>query len=248
MIHRDKLIGYTDEFLHIDTFNDVCRNGIQVEGKEDISSVVTAVSASERLFAAAIDLDADLIIVHHGLFWKGTPHPFALKGVMRRRIKQLLDHDINLAAYHLPLDAHPIVGNNIQLIKQLSLENPQEVDVGYWGICKEPRTIHDMQNQMKVIGLTPMLFLSYGPEFIHRVAIVSGGASSMIERMTALNADLFISGDTAEPVVRLAEELGIHYCALGHYNSEKLGPIALGNHLSDEFKIPVQFIDIPCPV
>lgn len=248
MIERDTIINHLAQYLNVDSFNDVCRNGIQVEGQSQVSRIVTGVSASKRLFSSAIDTGAEMIIVHHGLFWKGTLHPFALQGVMKRRIKQLLDHDVTLAAYHLPLDAHPIIGNNIQLASFLGMEAPQAIDVGFIGALPAEESLDQIISALTTRGLAPILSLRNGPDRIRRIAIVSGGASSMIEQMASIRADLFITGDAVEPVVRMSEELGIHFCALGHYNSEKPGPMALSRHIESHFGIPAEFIDVPCPV
>ncbi len=248
MIDRDQIINHLAQYLNVDSFTDVCRNGIQVEGRSDIKKIVTGVSASERLFELAIDAGADMIIVHHGLFWKGSSHPFALQGLMKRRVKLLLDHDVTLAAYHLPLDAHPLIGNNIQLASFIGLENPQAIDVGFIGTIPDGQDLDQIISSLATQGIAPVLSLRNGPEIIHRIAIVSGGASSMIERMASIRADLFITGDAVEPVVRMSEELGIHFCALGHYNSEKPGPMALSRHIETQFGIPADFIDVPCPV
>ena len=138
MVHRDEIVKYINDFLNVSEFNDYCVNGLQVEGKQTIDKIVLGVSVSERLFQAAIHEKADMIIVHHGFFWKSDPSPYSLRGIFRQRLALLLKNDINLLGYHLPLDAHPEIGNNARILKRLDMKQLQAVDVGFLGELTSP--------------------------------------------------------------------------------------------------------------
>jgi dinuclear metal center YbgI/SA1388 family protein len=245
-LKRSDVIARLSEYLQIEKFSDYCVNGLQVEGRENISRISTAVSVSERCIREAIRLGSDLLIVHHGMFWKSTQNPFALTGVIRNRLKLLLEADLNLAAYHLPLDAHPEIGNNIQICKALEMNIEGAVDVGWRGTIAE-QSGRQLKEKLAAIMPDAPQHLDFGPNPIRSAAVVSGGASRMIEQMSRLNVDAYISGDFEEPVVRLAEELKIHFFAAGHYNTERFGPLALAGYIKSAFGLEADFIDIPNP-
>ncbi len=247
MVNRDDLLQYVDTLLDCQTFQDYCVNGLQVEGRARVTRIATGVSASMRFFQAALDWGADLLLVHHGLFWKNTPHPFALTGVLRHRVAFLLAQDVNLAAYHLPLDAHPELGNNAQILAYLEAVNLAPIEVGHTGRIDPPRDVPWLMDRLRKASPGPVTHVGGGPELIRTVTVISGGASNLVELVASRGSDAFVTGDLAEQVPRLAEELGIHVFSLGHYNSERLGIMALGHRLQDTFNLPVRFFEVENP-
>ncbi len=248
MVQRNVIIKYVDELLHISEFDDFCVNGMQVEGKDEISKIVLGVSVSKRFFELAIENDADLIIVHHGLFWKNDPSPARLTGIQRERVALLIKNDINLLGYHLPLDAHPELGNNAQIMKRLELDTIAPVDVGFLGKLSNPLPITEFSNLVNGRLETSAQIFPYGPKTVHRVFVMSGGSSRYYDMAAAMGADTFIGGDIKENIVRDLEEVGLNFIHAGHYNTEKFGIQALGQAISDQFNIPCHFIDVPNPV
>lgn len=246
------LVDYCNQSLSVDRFRDYCPNGLQIEGRTEVAQIVSGVTACQALIDAAIEQRADLILVHHGYFWKGEAQP--LVGIKRNRIKALLENDISLLAYHLPLDAHPVWGNNVQLGKRLGIEidaglepdNP--LSIGNLGSLKdEMDAVAFAQHCAQVLQREPLL-ISGGDRPVKRVAWCTGSAERMIEDADAQGADLFISGEISEPVVHYAREAGIHYLSAGHHATERYGVQALGEHLADKFSLGYQFIDIDNPV
>jgi len=244
----DDILNYLNEYLDICNFSDYCVNGLQVEGDPVVTRITTGVSVSERLFKQANNSGSQLIIVHHGLFWKNTPHPLALTGILRDRVKLLLKNDITLAAYHLPLDAHPEIGNNAQIMKSLGIKTMTPTDIGFWGDYPTQITISEFAEKLSAILPDVPSHFNFGNKTIRRIAVISGGASTSIEMISKLGVDVFVSGDITEPVVRTAEELHIHFFSAGHYNTECFGPIELARHLNKKFSIPAEFIDVPNPI
>ncbi len=256
-MQRDELIQYLDQFLESGRFRDYCPNGLQVEGRPEISRIALGVSASAELIERAIAWNADALLVHHGLFWTGDPQ--ALKGWRRRRLALTLGADLNLIAYHLPLDAHPEVGNNAVLARGLGLSNLKPFGqsggqpIGIVGDLPSPQTPETILPHIAslcgypVDRPEPLAFLN-GPPLVRRVAIITGRAGKMIEDAAAAGADLFITGEPEEPAMAWASEMNIHFVAAGHYNTETFGVRALGQHLSDRFGLQTEFISIPNPV
>lgn len=251
-VDRAELVVYCDRLLGSERFRDYCPNGLQVEGRERISRVVSGVTACQALLDGALAWQADLILVHHGYFWKGEAAP--VTGIKRRRLQTLLANDLNLLAYHLPLDAHPELGNNVQLAQRLGIEvqgglepdNP--LSVGNWGLFPQARSLAQVSADIeRALGRKPQI-ISGGEQPIRRVAFCTGAAERMIEQAHALGADLFISGEISEPVVHFAREAGIHYIGAGHHATERYGVQALGEHLARQFGIEHRFIDIDNPV
>ena len=250
-MERDKLVDYLNRFLKIDEFSDLGPNGLQVEGKKEITKIVTGVSACVELFEKAIALNAQAIIVHHGIIWDFERPIY--RGSSKKRVKILLENDLNLLAYHLPLDAHEIVGNNIQIAKQLEL-----MDIEPFGDYKgtaigisgdvEPITSKKFFNRVKTLINENALIFPFGPQKIKTVGIISGGAQKEIKQAVLKGLDVYITGEVSEHIMHLAKEEGIHFIAAGHYATERYGIIALSRHLQSKFKIEVEFIDIPNPV
>jgi dinuclear metal center YbgI/SA1388 family protein len=229
-------------------------NGLQVEGKEDIQRIVTGVSVSRRLFAEAIQRKADAIIVHHGLFWKGDPVPSTLTGLVADRVRDLIKHDINLFGYHGPLDIHPVLGNNAQIAKKLGLHVVNRVRIEEWEgagyVCENPKAVprEGFVESVNTNLDTEALLFGFGSETVHRVLVCSGGCSIYYYVAKENGCDTFFSGEIKESIVRLADEAGLNFIAAGHYNTEKWGIIALGDHLREKFGLDVDWVDIPNPV
>ena len=252
MITRTELLAYIDEILEPGRFNDYCPNGLQVEGKHEITTIVTGVTASEDLLNAAIDADADAILVHHGYFWRGEEQ--RVVGMKKRRLKLLLAHDINLLAYHLPLDAHPVLGNNVQLAKRLGLEvdgrisGTGEPAIGLCGCLPSPVGVHEFARHIsQILGREPMVIQAHDRP-VTTVGWCTGAAQGFIQQAAELGLDAFLSGEISEPTVHMARELGIHYLAAGHHATERYGVQALGEELAQRFNIRHHFIDIDNPV
>lgn len=249
---RTELVNYLNKLLAVSTIHDYCPNGLQVEGREEIHKIVTGVTACQALIDAAIEAGADAIIVHHGFFWKNE-NP-VLTGMKKKRLGALLKHDINLLGYHLPLDAHLTLGNNIQLAHRLGwpvdgrLSEQGDAALIFYGEYAQPQTIHAFSDQIKqVLGRTP-LHIAGASAKISRIAWCTGGAQSYMEHVIDRNFDAFISGEVSEYTTHMARETGIHYFSAGHHATERYGVQALGAHLADTFGIEHQFIDIPNPV
>lgn len=244
---REELSRYLQDYLKVADFKDYAPNGLQVEGKNEIQTIVTGVTACQALIDEAIKRDADAILVHHGYFWKSEP--VELIGFKKRRIQSLLAHDISLFGYHLPLDAHSELGNNAMLGKLWQLEDiTPEPGLVRLGRLSEPCPIECFKQTVSDSLNREVLHLPGGPEQIETVAWCSGGAQNMIDQAMKWKADLYISGEVSEQTTHLAKEGGIHYFSAGHHATERLGVKALGEHLSDKFGLDCEFIDIPNPV
>jgi len=240
---------YLKEILQPDSFDDYCPNGLQVEGKSEIGKIVTGVTASQALIDAAIEAKADAIIVHHGYFWRGEAQPIV--GMKRRRIKSILDHDINLFAYHLPLDAHPEFGNNVMLGKVL------ELPVSHWIGSNNMLAVSELKQAIHLKDLSDIVSLKLNrvpqvigadEKLINTIAWCTGAAQGYIEKSIAENIDVFISGEISEQTVHAVRESNTAYIAAGHHATERYGVSALGEHLSHKFGLLHQFIDINNPV
>lgn len=245
-----EIAAYCDRLLGVERFSDYCPNGLQVEGMRPIRRLVTGVTASERLIAAAVEAEADALLVHHGFFWKGEAAP--LTGVKGRRIRALMRADISLLAYHLPLDAHPELGNNRQLGLRLGLldaaSSGGDDDLLWTGLLPRPIQGARFAEQVgRALGREP-LHIAVVDAPVHRVAWCTGAAQGAIERAAALGVDCYLSGEIAEQTVHLARELGIDYLAAGHHATERYGVQALGAELAAAFGIEHRFIEIDNPV
>lgn len=239
---------YLNKYLKVADFQDYCVNGLQIEGKENVSRIIAGVSLSQRLINEATKRKADMIIVHHGIFLSDVPSPLQLRGLIKERIKMILCNNINLAGYHLPLDAHPKIGNNISLAKLFGLKKCKPADVGFVGELTEEISFKEfvkiIEKKLKVRSFT----LPYGKERIKKAGIISGGSSASFEDVFRAGADVFLGGDIKQSEVRKMEEAGINYINAGHYNTEKLGIQNLGKLVEKKFKIKSEFVDVPCEV
>lgn len=248
MIDRDTLDQHLDNLLEVSRFKDYGPNGLQVEGKTEIRKVISGVTASLQLIEAAIEAKADAIVVHHGLFWRGQDG--RLTGWMKRRVAALMAHDINLFAYHLPLDAHPTLGNNAQWGKRLGLAADQrfgDQDLGFMGDAPGDLTLTALTAQLtESLGRAPTVIPGDGRP-LKRVAWCSGGAQGYFEAAIQAGADVFLTGELSEPQAHYARETGVAFLACGHHASERYGAQALGRRIAHEYALEHQFIDIDNP-
>lgn len=248
-MQREGLRSYLDTLLDAARFHDYCPNGLQVEGRAAIQRVVCGVTASQALIDAAIERQADALLVHHGWFWKSEDG--RVTGFRKQRLASLLAHDISLFAYHLPLDAHPTLGNNARLAARLGWEITgrfAEQDIGFVGVPPAPTFAGDLALQIEAqLGRKPLL-IGVPTREVKRIAWCSGGAQSYFEDALTTGADIFVSGEISEQTVHLARETGMAYLAGGHHATERYGVMALGAHLEEQFGIDCPFVDIDNPV
>jgi dinuclear metal center YbgI/SA1388 family protein len=249
---RDEIVAFLDELLEIDAFSDYGPNGLQVPGAERVTRVVTGVSAQHELFRRAVEADAQLVICHHGLFWDFQPR--SVGPALKRRLQTLFAADLSVAAYHLPLDAHPEVGNNALICAALGLERAEPFaehkgrSIGFVGRSAEGVPFVELRRRCAAaFGREPFVW-DAGPELVHSVGIVSGGAPGDLAEAIARGLDAFLTGETAEHVMADARENEIHFIAGGHYATETLGVRRLGDLIADRFGVEHRFVDIPNPV
>ncbi len=251
VISRQELASYLDTFLNVSAFKDYAPNGLQVEGKSNIHTIVTGVTACQALIDAAVKVNADAILVHHGFFWKNEPD--VITGMKYRRIKALMDNDISLYGYHLPLDAHHGVGNNAQLAQQLGIISPRVYepvaqDLLWHGHLEHPLTVAEFSELLSSVLKRKPLHIGDETKMISTLAWCTGGAQDYIDDAAQMEVDAFISGEVSERTFHAAIEQGLHYFAAGHHATEQFGIQALGEHLAEKFNIEHHFIDIVNPV
>jgi dinuclear metal center YbgI/SA1388 family protein len=251
-VTRKELENHLAELLQPWAMNDYCPNGLQVEGKDTIERIVTGVTATQALIEAAIERQADAIIVHHGYFWKGENQ--AVVGMKRQRLKTLLLHDINLFAYHLPLDVHPELGNNAQLAQLLGIKIQRRLEpwnkqsVAFKGKFATPVSPDELAERISDQLDRDPLHEAGTSDVISSVAWCTGGGQHYIEQAAQQGIDAFISGEASEQTIHVAREMGIHFYAAGHHATERYGAKALGEHLQVTFDVDVCFVDIDNPV
>lgn len=233
--------------LNVSDFKDYAPNGLQVEGREEVQRIVTGVTASQALLDAAVAHRADAIVVHHGYFWKNEP--VVVRGMKRNRLKTLLTEDINLYGYHLPLDAHPELGNNAQLAQMLGIEVRGEVvPLVPWGELTTPLTGEALRQRLEQqLGRSVLHSDTHAPATIRRVAWCTGGGQGFIQQAAEFGVDAFISGEVSEQTIHIAREMGLHFFAAGHHATERGGVRALGEWLAQAHGLDVTFIDIDNP-
>ncbi len=252
MLSQQQLTDYLRTFLAVDSISDYCPNGLQVAGRQDINVLVSGVTASLALIEKAIEYKACALLVHHGYFWKGE-NPCVV-GIKQKRLQQLLAHDINLYAYHLPLDKHQTLGNNVQLAKKLdidlcgSFEAGGEKGLACWGVLNEPMSPHAFERHLEKKLQHQPLHIPGKSENIERIGFCTGAAQGFISDAAQHQFDAYLSGEVSEQTFHIAQETGIHYYAAGHHATERYGVQALGEHLAHEFGVAHHFIDIPNPV
>jgi dinuclear metal center YbgI/SA1388 family protein len=243
---RDDLNQYLNQFLQPEKFSDYCPNGLQVEGKQEINKIVTGVTACQALLEAAHKANADAIFVHHGYFWRGESLP--ITGIKKQRIQFLLANEINLFAYHLPLDAHAELGNNVMLAKQFGWKISSWHDsLVIIDLPQEQALVRLAEHVHQVLSRKPLV-IGDENQRIKRLAICTGGAQGFIEAAYAAGADCYISGEISEQTVHAALESGKSYISAGHHATERYGVQALGEHLAQKFALQHEFIDIDNPV
>jgi dinuclear metal center YbgI/SA1388 family protein len=247
MARRDEILEFAAELLDLDTFRDHGPQGMQVAGTEEVSRIVCAVSSSLELFERAAEARAQLVIVHHGLLWDNEPR--VIDARVRRRLQALFDGDLTLAGYHLALDAHPEVGNNVLLARELGVEvDAPFAGIGAGGRLPAPAPVESFLARVRErIAPEPLVFRE-GPDEVERVAIVSGGGGRHLAEAAAAGYDLFLTGEPEEPSLHLARELEITFVAAGHYATERLGVQALAARLADRFGLEWEFVELPNPV
>ena len=245
------LVAETDRLLDAARISDYCPNGLQVEGRPQVRRIVSGVTASQALIDAAIAAEADVLLVHHGYFWKGEDA--RVVGSKQRRLKALLAHDISLLAYHLPLDVHAELGNNVQLAHRLGIEvedalvpgNPKVI--GLQGSLPQPLLAGEFAARVEqVLGRAPLLV---NPQRrVSRIGWCSGGGQGYIEQAIAAGVDLFLTGEASEQTYHSAVENDIAFIAAGHHATERYGVHALGEYLASHFALEHRFIDCPNPI
>jgi dinuclear metal center YbgI/SA1388 family protein len=252
MAERDQIIAYLDDLLEIDAFGDYGPNGLQVPGAEEVSLVVTGVSAQRELFEQAAAAGAELVLCHHGLFWEFLQR--SIGAAMKQRLRILFDADISLAGYHLPLDAHPEVGNNALICAALGLERAEPFAehkgraIGIVGRSAEGIPFAELRARCASAFEQEPFAWDCGPQLVHSVGVISGGAPGDFAEAIALGLDAFLTGETAEHVMADARENGIHFIAGGHYATERFGIRRLGELVAERFGVEHRFVEIPNPI
>jgi dinuclear metal center YbgI/SA1388 family protein len=249
MTNINELMHYNQQYLQLERFKDYCPNGLQVQGKSHVSKIVTGVTANMALLQAAHAAKADLILVHHGYFWRNED-PRVI-GIKRDRLAFLLKHDLNLAAYHLPLDAHADVGNNVQLGQLLEFEFSGfigDLSIVAHGQLKAPMTLEALSQMIEAKLQRKPLTIGNAQKNIQKVAWCTGAAQGYIEAAIQMGVDVFISGEISEQTTHQAMESGVAYISAGHHATERYGIQALGEHIAKTFQLEHQFIDIENPV
>lgn len=251
-MNQKDLAAYCDRFLTIEEFKDYCPNGLQVEGdNREIERIALGVSMSLELIEKALSWGADLIITHHGLIWNNDDR--RILGPFREKVRQLLTSGVAAIAYHLPLDFHSEVGNNIQLAQHLGLKDIQgispagRVTEAVMGITSDT-TINQLAKRVEVLLQRPPVLLPYGPEVIQHVAIMTGAAQDFFLKAVEHGADCFLTGEVSERNFAMSKEYGVHFIGAGHYATETFGIRALGKHLTETLGLVCEFIDIPNPI
>lgn len=251
MVSLHDLLQYLEQLLIPEDFRDYAPNGLQVEGRPEVKTLVSGVSASLALIEAALARDADAVLVHHGYFWKGESP--VIRGMKRQRLQRLLSNELSLIAYHLPLDAHPRLGNNVQLGERLGwpvdgVFGPTRPPLGVYARFDSPLSVSSVHERLyHVLGRQP-LHIAGTRQALRRIGWCTGAAQSYIEEAAALGLDAFVSGEISEQTVHVVRETGIHYFAAGHHATERYGVEALGRHLAERFGLCHHFIDIDNPV
>lgn len=247
MADRDEILAFAHAYLDVDAYPDYGPMGMQVPGSREVSRIVCGVSSSLELFERAAAANADLILVHHGLFWDRDPR--GIDEPLKRRLQALFAADMTLAAYHLALDAHPEVGNNALLARELGIEPERRfAELGFGGKLHEPVDLEGFARRVEdALEMEPLVF-DGGPETIESAAVVTGGAGRLLPDAAREGYDLFVTGEAEEWSLQASKELGIHYVAGGHYSTERIGIKALAAKLADRFELDWEFVELPNPV
>ncbi|WJV68209.1 type 2 GTP cyclohydrolase I [Pectobacteriaceae bacterium CE70] len=236
-----------NQLLNVAAFQDYGPNGLQVEGRPEVKRIITGVTACQALLNVAVERNADAVLVHHGYFWKNEP--VSVRGIKRQRLKTLLANDINLYGYHLPLDAHPELGNNAKLAAMLDIDVQGDIEMYLpYGELRQPQSGEDLCQKLEVLlGRTVLHCSDNAPAVIKRIAWCTGGGQSFIDQAANFGVDAFITGEVSEKTIHTAREMGIHFYAAGHHATERAGIRSLGEWLGQHHGFDVTFIDIPNP-
>jgi len=244
-----ELERYIGQFLEISSFRDYCPNGLQVEGRADVTRIVSGVSASLDVLQAASEAGADAVLVHHGYFWKNEAPQ--ITGIKRARISHLIKNGMSLLAYHLPLDAHPVLGNNAQLAQLLDFQLEErfgEQNIASLGRLVQPMSLHRLSGAIEGKLQRQPLVVGDGSAIIRRIAWCSGAAQDYLAAAIEHGVDAFLTGEASEQSVHLARESGVAFISAGHHATERYGVQALGAHLAQQFGLKHQFVEIENPV
>lgn len=253
---RKELEDWLDEYLEVDRISDYLPNGLQIEGRDTIKKIVTAVSINLEVVEAAIKHRADAIVVHHGMFWKSDKP--AISGYRKLRIKKIIDNDISLFAYHLPLDLHPEISHNRLILKGLGVDEidghgnngniKKDYSIGLTGIFERPLLFDQLIKRVNKILKTQARYFKYGKKSIQSLYVVSGAGKNMIDQISHLGVDAYLTGDVQESTEHIAKEESLNYIFAGHYNTERPGMIELGEKIGQRFQVDVLFVDINNPL
>ena len=252
MAKLQDIIQWCDQTLKSTEFKDYAPNGLQIEGKTEVRKILAAVTASQDAIDAAIRENADLLLVHHGYFWKGEAYP--ITGMRGKRIKSLIQHDISLLAYHLPLDSHPSLGNNAAIADLLKLERIEALDpserhpIGNIGYLNQPMPVEDFKKFVSETLKFDVTHLPADKNMIEKVGFCTGGAQDFIVKAAEQGCDAYISGEVSERTFYEAKELGIHYFACGHHATERYGVQRLGQAISEQFDIEYVYFELNNPI
>ena len=252
MAKLSDIIQWCDSTLKAAEFKDYAPNGLQIEGKTEVKKILCAVTASQSAIEAAIAQQADLLLVHHGYFWKGEAYP--ITGMRGKRIKTLIQHDISLVGYHLPLDAHPTLGNNAAIADLLELQNIEALDpserhpignIGYLKQALSPEAFKVLLTEK--LGFNT-IHLAADKSQIQKVGFCTGGAQDFIEKAVTQDCDAYISGEVSERTFYQAQELNVHYFACGHHATERYGVQRLGKAIAEQFNIEYSYFELNNPI
>lgn len=251
-MNQQEIIQYCNDFLSIENFKDYCPNGLQVEGdNREVKKIVTGVSLSEEFIDLAIAEDADLVICHHGMIWNNDDR--VIQGPFKRKLYKLMSKGIAAAAYHLPLDFHDVLGNNVQLAKKIGLYDLEGLEQapgyaeGVMGAIT-PCSVEELVGKLNSVLERQPVVLPFGKDKLNKVAIVTGGAQGYFEKAIKAGADCFITGEVSEKNYGMSQEYGVHFISAGHYATEKCGIQALGKHIMGQLDIICDFIEFPNPI
>lgn len=252
MANLHDIVQWCNQTLNVNEFKDYAPNGLQIEGKAEVNKIICAVTASESAIDAAIAQNADALLVHHGYFWKGEPYP--ITGMRGKRIRKLIQHNISLIAYHLPLDAHPTLGNNAAIADLMGLENLEALDhaekhpIGNIAYLKSALTPEQFKANLQAIFDFNVIHLASDKTSIQKVGFCTGAAQDFIAKAAQENCDAYISGEVSERTFYEAQELGVHYFACGHHATERYGVQRLAQAIANQFSIDTQYIELHNPI
>lgn len=251
-VDRDQLVSHLDEYLSASDDKDFGPNGLQVEGTSTIRKILLGVSSCQELHDRAAEIGADAVMVHHGMFWNYMDR--RITGMTYQRLRPLMENGINLLAYHLPLDRHAEVGNNAVAARELGLEARESFaeyegrPIGFWGRFPEPLSVEDLTSRLQDFYGREPVRQGHGPDPVETLGIISGGAQKELYAALALGLDAYVTGEISEWVMNVSREQGIHFFSCGHYATEVCGIKALGEFVSKNFDVEVEFYDVPNPV